>query len=434
MRTHPIFAPFRRVNSLLKQIPGPQRRFIGNTLKLTPIFVLLFLHFPYQIMHTNGSSMSPFLNPNNAPHLPQSRDMILVRRLSYFDLWGYWLSALSLRAMGHRPDQALQRGEIVVFSTPHDPSKIAVKRIVGLPGDKIRPLEGFEGGDEVIVQHHHMWVEGDADDREKSRDSNWYGQISQNLVIGRVVAILEPWWSPRWLRVDEHEWPARQKGRVTENAVADTTGEPFGQVTKKDWLDGKGDDMLLGLEKRGTWLTNRLITSEKKRQETAALYAAAWKERGENDPTTKQITGNIVETLHGIFTKAGLELVLDEHHKPHLIQTKEGEAMAKEAWRKKPIEESYSPEELLQARRAAAEQALQKQLEDLEHYDEWAWYDRYKPKSVVENRLRRTRKKFEDEQKEMEEKLERERQEAAARESATRVHGHHVDKAVLAGK
>lgn len=424
-RTSSILAPFRRMKSVLDKIPGSYRRFIGNTLQLTPIFLLVFLHFPYQIMHTNGSSMSPFLNPNNAPHLPESRDKILVKRLGSSNLWGQWLFTLSKRAMGQGPEQPLQRGEIVVFLTPHDPSKIAVKRVVGLPGDIITPLEGYEGAKEVTVQHQHIWVEGDADDREKSRDSNWYGPISQNLVLGRVVAIMEPFWRPRWLAPKEHQWPARQKGRVAEDAVR--VKDSKAADWKEQWLNGGANYFLSSLETKSKWLADQLMVSEAKRQSFGELYSEAWKERSENDPQTKEGTGNLIEVLDGIFTSAGLQLILDEHNNPHLVPTKEGEAMLKEHLRKKSPEEKLTPEQLLQHHRAQMERSLKEHQEQLDRFDDWAWYKRYRPKSILQNRLDRAKGQFEEQQRLLEKDLAREKREEEARLASERQHGHRAD-------
>ncbi|ETN43703.1 signal peptidase I [Cyphellophora europaea CBS 101466] len=412
IRTSFLLAPFRR---LLQRVPGPNRRFIGTTLKLTPIFVLLALHFPYQRMPVSGSSMAPFLNPNNAPHLPETKDMILVKRLGSYDLWGYWLQRLSLRAMGQTTQQPLRRGDIVVFDTPHDPNKVAVKRVVGLAGDKVKTLKGFDGGDEVVVQHNHLWVEGDADDREKSRDSNWYGQISQNLVIGRVVAVFDSWWSPRWIKLEEHHWPAREQGRVTENAVLEEQEDPNKRGWRQGWVDGSAEQILKQMKTQEKRLINDLVLSTGQRKATAQYYVEALKERTRNDPETKALTEQMIERLDSVFTKAGLLVVVDEQNNAGLVPTKEGEEMAREYLRKKPAEDVYSPEEILQRRREYTEARLKMEAEKLNNYEEWAWINKYTPKTVLQNKLNRRKTQFEKEQRELE--LEQARQQAAERES-----------------
>ncbi|KAI1265807.1 LexA/Signal peptidase [Xylariaceae sp. FL1019] len=95
---------------------------------------------------------------------------------------------------------SLQRGMIVTFWSPHRPDAMAVKRIIGLPGDVIRTRTPYSVPI-VTVPPGHIWVEGDGEDRD-TFDSNSYGPISTGLIIGRVTHILLPlhragrvrWW------------------------------------------------------------------------------------------------------------------------------------------------------------------------------------------------------------------------------------------------
>jgi mitochondrial inner membrane protease subunit 2 len=188
-------------------------RFAFHLIPWIPPFLLLQLHFPMQIMWVTGPSMSPFLNTNFSNDGPNTQDCVLVdrfrelkKKVGSFDRWG---------------TQQLERGMVIVFHTPHDPNILAVKRIVGLPGDRVQPLPGYGGNTEnppkVVVPWNHLWVEGDVDDRNKSVDSNWYGPISKCLVIGQVKYVLSPWYSPSAVLWEEHSYPAQR--RVEENAV-----------------------------------------------------------------------------------------------------------------------------------------------------------------------------------------------------------------------
>lgn len=116
-----------------------------------------------------------------------------------------------------------KRGDIIVYQTPHDPEKVAVKRVVGVPGDTVLPLKGYEGGeDPVTVQYYQLWVEGDVGDRKKSVDSNYFGPISEALVRGKVIAMWSPWWNifgARRPNRENEDWPAKRQGRVAERAV-----------------------------------------------------------------------------------------------------------------------------------------------------------------------------------------------------------------------
>lgn len=122
------------------------------------------------------------------------------------------------------------RGDIVVYQTPHDPNKISVKRVVGVPGDTVVPLEGYDGGqDPVTIQYYQLWVEGDINDRKKSRDSNHFGPISEALVKGKVIASWSPWWNvfgARRPNRKQDQWPAQKQGRVAEGAVFEASVNP----------------------------------------------------------------------------------------------------------------------------------------------------------------------------------------------------------------
>lgn len=81
------------------------------------------------------------------------------------------------------------RGELVTFKSPLNPLRIAVKRVIGLPGDIIcvDPMGEYAASTEhVIVPQGHIWVNGD--NLAHSRDSRLYGPIPMGLVQGRVTA------------------------------------------------------------------------------------------------------------------------------------------------------------------------------------------------------------------------------------------------------
>lgn len=119
--------------------------------------------------------MNPLLNGDHDPAEPNTDDWVLVD-------------------VRNGVKSSLQRGMVVVYKSPHNPERWGVKRVIALQGDKVTPKPGYPGGDEpLIVPWGHVWVEGDAEDRDKSLDSNWFGPISRNLIIGRVTWVLWPW-------------------------------------------------------------------------------------------------------------------------------------------------------------------------------------------------------------------------------------------------
>lgn len=103
-----------------------------------------------------------------------------------------------------------QRGDIVVFKFPLDPSKDFVKRLIGKAGDKVEvrngklylngrkaPEEYLPEGLEMdrdfgpveVPQGHYMML---GDNRNNSDDSRSWGPLPENLVVGKAVAVYWP--------------------------------------------------------------------------------------------------------------------------------------------------------------------------------------------------------------------------------------------------
>jgi signal peptidase I len=108
------------------------------------------------------------------------------------------------------------RGDIVVLSVPEGAARgypVLVKRIVGLPGDRISidagrvALNGVplpepylssadarlvrhEGGVEAVVPAGQVWVMGDH--RSNSFDSTAFGPVPIRQLVGRVWCAVQP--------------------------------------------------------------------------------------------------------------------------------------------------------------------------------------------------------------------------------------------------
>ncbi|MCH7883234.1 signal peptidase I [Patescibacteria group bacterium] len=78
-----------------------------------------------------------------------------------------------------------QKGEVIVFRFPEQPSKFFIKRIVGLPG-------------EVVMMDDRSWQLGEeeyfvvGDNRESSLDSRSWGPLPEGNIIGRALLRLWP--------------------------------------------------------------------------------------------------------------------------------------------------------------------------------------------------------------------------------------------------
>lgn len=106
--------------------------------------------------------------------------------------------------------KAPERGDIIVFRYPRDPSRDFIKRVIGIPGDTIEIKDGrvFVNGQLLnetyilektrgsyslaTVPEGHIFVMGD--NRNNSEDSRFrdVGFVSHDLVKGKAVMIFWP--------------------------------------------------------------------------------------------------------------------------------------------------------------------------------------------------------------------------------------------------
>lgn len=107
----------------------------------------------------------------------------------------------------------INRGDIVVFERPPGEAageiKDLIKRVIGLPGETIESIDGrvvidgrvleepylaegtsTEGLTRQVVEEGKIFVMGD--NRGDSRDSRFFGQIDQDLVVGRAFVRVWP--------------------------------------------------------------------------------------------------------------------------------------------------------------------------------------------------------------------------------------------------
>ena len=150
------------------------------------VLIILFL---YQPVRVEGTSMLPRL---------EDHDRLFINKFVYHIT-------------------SIERGDVVVFHYPRDPEKSYIKRVIALPGDRLR------------IDHGQVWVNGKAlaeiyvpevyrdsrsypdmvvpddsyfmmgDHRSISSDSREFGPVDRSLIYGKAVFVY---------------WPARDAGVV----------------------------------------------------------------------------------------------------------------------------------------------------------------------------------------------------------------------------
>jgi len=149
-------------------------------------FIIIFLYQPVKV---EGTSMMPSL---------EDQERIFVNKFVY-------------------RLEPIERGDIVVFRYPRDPSKSYIKRVIGMQGDDIH----IDGGQvyvngkaldesyvpseytdqrsypDIVVPPHCYFVLGDH--RSMSNDSRDFGSVNQSFIYGKAVF---------------GYWPMEKMGRV----------------------------------------------------------------------------------------------------------------------------------------------------------------------------------------------------------------------------
>jgi signal peptidase I len=168
------------------------------------ILLALFIRaFVVQAFKIPSGSMEPTLLVG---------DHILVNKF----LYGVKLPYLQTTLI---PISTPARGDIIVFIYPEDKSKDFIKRVIGIPGDRVqmqdkeilingKPFDDKYGVyDEragstsrsfgpVVVPKDHYFVMGD--NRDHSMDSRYWGFVPSDAVKGKAFIIYWSW--PNWNR------------------------------------------------------------------------------------------------------------------------------------------------------------------------------------------------------------------------------------------
>lgn len=141
------------------------------------LVIFFFILFLYQPVKVEGGSMEPGL---------EDQERIFINKIAY-----RW--------------ESIDRGDIVVFHYPRDPRKSFIKRVIGLPGDRVRIAFGhvYLNGQaveepyvpeefldtrsypETIIPADSYFMLGDH--RSMSNDSREFGPVQRSYIYGKAV-------------------------------------------------------------------------------------------------------------------------------------------------------------------------------------------------------------------------------------------------------
>jgi signal peptidase I len=158
------------------------------------LIAIVMIVFIYQPVKVEGTSMMPTLT---------NEERIFINKFTYkFGLGG------------------IERGDTVVFWYPKDTTKSYIKRVIGVPGDRIRVDAGqvYVNGQALAEDYvsrefrdYSSWSEGQeqlvpegsyfvlGDHRNQSSDSRMWGYVPRENIYGKAVFVY---------------WPLEKMGRV----------------------------------------------------------------------------------------------------------------------------------------------------------------------------------------------------------------------------
>lgn len=155
---------------------------VGKIIILAGITIFLVRYFLFKPFYVKGASMEPNFRP---------QEYLIIDELTY---------------RFHEPE----RGEVIVFKHSSSPKEYYLKRIIGLPGERVKISDGkiviynslhpegitieesylpadlpTIGEKNTVLGENQYFVLGD--NRSNSYDSRRFGPINRDVIVGRVI-------------------------------------------------------------------------------------------------------------------------------------------------------------------------------------------------------------------------------------------------------
>lgn len=170
----------KRNNKEIKKGKKSMIRELLETVISAGIIAFIIITFIGQVTVVRGASMEPTLHDN---------ERLIANKISY-------------------RFETPERGEIIIFRPPLEIKRNYIKRIIGVPGDKIEITDGeiyinsekleepyvksrsYENIPPTIVPDNSFFVLGD--NRPNSSDSRYWGFVPRKNVVGRAWIVFWP--------------------------------------------------------------------------------------------------------------------------------------------------------------------------------------------------------------------------------------------------
>jgi signal peptidase I len=199
--------------------PPPGKTFWREVLETVLLTIMIFFLVKGLVANfrIQGSSMEPSFHTNQ---------LVLVNKAAYFH---FDLNSWARLIPGVHPQNqnsvwlfgGPKRGDVIIFEPPDIQDEDYIKRVIGLPGDKVEVKDGvvyvndtplnepyikeapFSPYNAVVVPPNNLFVMGD--NRNASRDSRSFNMLPVDKIVGKAMVVYWPF-GDKWGIVPEAKY------------------------------------------------------------------------------------------------------------------------------------------------------------------------------------------------------------------------------------